>query len=96
MVGGLSAGRGCRRDGSGIAGKAGQKLGELLRPLERADPPFTGTLPRVDTTGTVWVEPTVVVDVQYLTLTPDGRLRQPAYRGVRTDLTAVDLEEEPT
>ena len=34
----------------------------------------------------------VVVDVQYLRLTTDGRLRQPAYRGVRTDLSPSDLE----
>jgi bifunctional non-homologous end joining protein LigD len=79
------------RVGSGIAGKAGQKLGELLRPLAVEDSPFTEPLPKVDTVGTVWVEPRVIVDVQYLTLTPDGRLRQPAYRGVRTDLTAADL-----
>lgn len=79
------------RVGSGIAGRAGERLGDLLRPLERATSPFVGTLPKVDSVGTVWVEPSVVVDVQYLTLTPDGRLRQPAYRGVRTDLSVEDL-----
>jgi bifunctional non-homologous end joining protein LigD len=79
------------RVGSGIAGKAGQRLGELLRPLARETSPFATTLPRIDTLGTVWVEPEVVVDVQYLTITADGRLRQPAYRGVRTDLDVADL-----
>lgn len=74
------------RVGSGIAGKAGQKLGELLRPLIRSESPFDEELPRLDREATVWVEPTIVIDVQYLELTPDGRLRQPAYRGVRTDL----------
>jgi bifunctional non-homologous end joining protein LigD len=29
--------------------------------------------------------------VQYLAITKDGRLRQPAYRGVRTDLDVTDL-----
>jgi bifunctional non-homologous end joining protein LigD len=79
------------RVGSGIAGKAGQRLGDLLRPLVRESSPFATALPRVDTVGTVWVEPEVVVDVQYLVLTTDGRLRQPAYRGVRTDLDVTDL-----
>ena len=79
------------RVGSGIAGKAGQRLGELLRPLERDASPFAGELAKVDTVGTVWVEPEVIVDVQYLTITTDGRLRQPAYRGVRTDLDVTDL-----
>lgn len=74
------------RVGSGIAGRAGQKLGELLGPLVRDGSPFDEELPRLDRDGTVWVEPQVLVDVQYLELTRDGRLRQPAYRGVRTDL----------
>lgn len=77
--------------GSGIAGRAGQRLGDLLRPLARETSPFAAALTRADTVGTVWVEPEVVVDVQYLAFTRDGRLRQPAYRGVRTDLDVSDL-----
>ena len=79
------------RVGSGIAGKAGQRLGDLLRPLARDTSPFAMPLPRVDELGTVWVEPEIIIDVQYLTVTNDGRLRQPAYRGVRTDLDVTDL-----
>ena len=74
------------RVGSGIAGKAGRMLTELLSPLAVGDSPFLQDLPRIDREGTVWVAPVVVVDVQFLRLTNDGRLRQPAYRGVRTDL----------
>jgi bifunctional non-homologous end joining protein LigD len=79
------------RVGSGIAGKDGQRLGELLADLVVEESPFTEALPRTDTQGTVWVRPSVIIDVQYLTLTPDGRLRQPAYRGLRTDLSGADL-----
>lgn len=79
------------RVGSGIAGKAGQRLGELLRPLVADESPFAVDLPRLDRDGTVWVRPELIVDVQYLTLTTDGRLRQPAYRGIRTDLEVSDL-----
>ncbi len=80
------------RVGSGIAGKAGRLLSELLTPMVVEESPFTEVLPRLDRVGTVWVSPVLVVDVQYLRLTTDGRLRQPAYRGVRTDLTPTDLE----
>jgi len=80
------------RVGSGIAGKAGRMLAELLLPQVTQESPFTEVLPRLDTLGTVWVRPEMVVDVQYLRLTTDGRLRQPAYRGIRTDLTSSDLE----
>jgi len=82
------------RVGSGIAGKAGQLLGKVLTPLVADESPFTEVLPRLDRAGTVWVSPTVIVDVQYLKLTTDGRLRQPAYRGVRTDLAPTDLAQE--
>ena len=81
------------RVGSGIGGKAGPILAEQLLPLVTSDSPFTQVLPRLDLVGTVWVQPKIVVDVQFLTLTTDGRLRQPAYRGVRTDLAPEDLIE---
>ena len=80
------------RVGSGIAGKAGPVLAALLNPLIVEESPFTEVLPRLDRLGTVWVKPEVVVEVQFLRLTTDGRLRQPAYRGVRTDLAPSDLE----
>ena len=80
------------RVGSGIAGRASRLLAELLTPHTVEESPFDTELPRLDRQGTVWVEPFLVVDVQYLRITSDGRLRQPAYRGVRTDLTPSDLE----
>ncbi|MGN6253350.1 MAG: non-homologous end-joining DNA ligase [Marmoricola sp.] len=77
--------------GSGVAGRAGAVLAEVLRPLVRQASPFAEELPRPDRAGSVWVDPVVVVDVQYLALTREGRLRQPAYRGVRGDLSPADL-----
>jgi bifunctional non-homologous end joining protein LigD len=79
------------RVGSGIAGKAGQRLKALLDPLRTDASPFGDEVPVVDAKGTVWVRPQVVVEVASLGFTPQGRLRQPAYLGVRTDLTVSDL-----
>ena len=81
------------RVGSGIAGKEGVRLQEVLAGLTSDVPPFADAVPRVDAQGTVWVRPEVVVDVEALGVTPGGRLRQPAYRGIRPDLTAADLTE---
>jgi bifunctional non-homologous end joining protein LigD len=81
------------RVGSGIAGKAGRMLAGVLAPMVTETSPFTEVLPRLDRLETVYVEPVVVVDVQYLRITTDGRLRQPAYRGVRSDLSPADLLE---
>lgn len=80
--------------GSGIAGRVGQRLKGVLEPLTSSDCPFADELPRPDRLGTTWVRPEVVVDVEFLGVTGEGRLRQPSYRGVRTDLTAADLGED--
>ena len=82
------------RVGSGIAGRAGRLLGEVLTPRTTDVSPFTERLPKLDLVGTVWVEPFLVVDVEYLMVTTDGRLRQPAYQGIRTDLTPESLMDE--
>jgi bifunctional non-homologous end joining protein LigD len=79
------------RVGSGVAGKAAVRLKELLAPLVRSDQPFTETVPKEDALGTVWVEPSLVVEVESLGLTPQLRLRQPAFCGVRSDLVPEDL-----
>lgn len=80
------------RVGSGIAGKEGQRLLGELTPLRADASPFADDVPKVDALGTVWVRPEVVVDIAALGLTPAKRLRQPSFLGVRTDLTAQDLE----
>ena len=79
------------RVGSGIAGKVGPVLHAALAPHARDSSPFVDEVPKLDALGTHWVEPVVVVDVEALGLTPQRRLRQPSYRGVRTDLGPEDL-----
>ena len=79
------------RVGSGIAGKEGQRLLGVLEPFHSDASPFADDVPKVDATGTTWVRPEVVVDVATLGMTPGKRLRQPSYRGVRTDLDPGEL-----
>ncbi len=78
------------RVGSGIGAKQSRLLTDLVAGMTRADSPFADDVPRVDARGTHWLEPVVVVDVD-----AHGRgyerLRQPSYRGVRTDLSPEDL-----
>lgn len=80
------------RVGAGLAGRAGTAMLQRLRPLERRDSPFATDVPREDARGTTWVEPEVVIDVASLGRA-SGRLRQPSYLRVRSDLTATDLTE---
>lgn len=79
------------RVGSGIGGKASATLTALLAPLLRDASPFDDDVPRIDARGTRWVDPVVVVDVDTHQTSRDQRLRQPSYRGVRSDLTPEDL-----
>jgi bifunctional non-homologous end joining protein LigD len=79
------------RVGSGIAGKKAAMLREVLGGLTRGVTPFADEVPRLDAMGTTWVEPVLVVEVESLGPSAQGRLRQPSYVGVRADLTAEDL-----
>lgn len=80
------------RVGSGIAGKVGQRLLDVLAPLTTQRSPFCDEVPRVDAKGTTWVRPVVVVEISSLGMTPGLRLRQPSYLGVRKDLDPADLD----
>lgn len=81
------------RVGSGLAGKAGAALLRDLAPLEASECPFAKAPPKEDSAGATWVHPVLVADVQSLGLSSTGRLRQPAYKGLRTDLTPGDVED---
>ncbi|WP_460715333.1 ATP-dependent DNA ligase [Nocardioides dilutus] len=81
------------RVGSGIGAAASRSLTPLVAPLGRSDSPFADEVPRVDSAGTFWLEPVLVVDVETHGLGYQ-RLRQPAYITVRHDLTPADLETQ--
>ena len=83
------------RVGSGISRVAAQDLKRLLAPLRLARPPFSTDVPRLDAAGASWCEPTVVVEVRHLGWTTGNRLRQPVFRGVRTDLDPAEVRREP-
>ena len=80
------------RVGSGIAGPAVATLSRLLKPLATDTHPFAVRPPDPDVRLAHWVEPRVVIDVRHMGRQPDGRIRQPVFRGVRTDLSVEDLQ----
>lgn len=78
------------RVGSGIGRAAQDELARLLGPLRTDGPPFDEVVPALDARAATWCEPSLVVEVRHLGLSRAGRLRQPAYRGLRWD-TGPDL-----
>jgi bifunctional non-homologous end joining protein LigD len=81
------------RVGSGLAGKTGQSLMRDLESLTSAESPFATDVPVEDSAGATWVRPVLVADVQSLGLSGQGKLRQPAYKGLRSDLTPADVDD---
>jgi bifunctional non-homologous end joining protein LigD len=79
------------RVGSGIGGAASRLLAAQLADRHRGTSPFVDDVPAVDARGTFWVEPFLVVDVESLNKMPVTRLRQPSYRGIRTDIGPDEL-----
>jgi bifunctional non-homologous end joining protein LigD len=79
------------RVGSGLAGRAGERVGALLAGTDVARCPFVTEVPTLDARGATWVRPDVVVEVASLGMTPQQRLRQPSFLSVRRDLTPADL-----
>lgn len=68
--------------GSGYSDREIVRLQGLLDDLATDDCPFVDPPPARDVS---WVRPELVVQVRYREWTPEGRLRQPSYRGQRTD-----------
>jgi bifunctional non-homologous end joining protein LigD len=71
--------------GTGFTARSLAELEDLLSPLAQDSSPFAEPLPRKDTVGAHWVAPTVVGEVRFSEWTRDGRLRHPAWRGLRPD-----------
>lgn len=78
--------------GSGFDERTIGPLNEALRGMERSSPAFfhTGELPR----GARWVEPALVVSVEYKEWTRDLRLRAPVFKGMEPTGTPALWEEE--
>ncbi len=82
--------------GTGFTDKDIDSLLERLRPLERETSPFgeAPKMPRVRRGDVVWVEPELVVEVEFAEWTHEGRLRAPAFVGVREDKPASAVQRE--
>jgi bifunctional non-homologous end joining protein LigD len=71
--------------GTGFIDKMLTDLARQLKPLHRATLPFDPPVPRDQARHATWVQPHLVGEASYRTLTPDRHLRHPAWRGLRPD-----------
>jgi bifunctional non-homologous end joining protein LigD len=94
---GLPTGDGLEFVGGVGTGFTRQMLDDLygrLRPLERKTSPFARELPARDRKDARWVTPRLVGEVMFGEWTRDGRLRHPAWRGLRPDKSPDEVVRE--
>jgi bifunctional non-homologous end joining protein LigD len=82
------------RVGTGFTERDLANLKETLAPLQTDQSPFDPPLPRSEARGVTYVEPVLVGEVRYSEWTPDGRLRQSSWRGLRPDKKPSEVVRE--
>ena len=80
--------------GTGFTQQTLRLLAGLLGPLQRATSPFATEVPPEHARSAVWVEPRLVVEVAFTEWTSAGRLRAPAYKGLRDDRDPAEVVRE--
>jgi bifunctional non-homologous end joining protein LigD len=82
------------RVGTGFTERELTKLKATLAPLHTSQSPFDAKLPAADRKGVTFVEPVLVGEVRYSEWTPDDRLRQASWRGLRPDKEPSEVVRE--
>ncbi|MBV9290964.1 MAG: non-homologous end-joining DNA ligase [Frankiales bacterium] len=80
--------------GTGFTDKMLRELERDLAPLRRDDPPFAGVVPRPQAKDAQWVDAQLVGEVAFSEWTREGRLRHPAWRGLRPDKSVDEVVRE--
>lgn len=72
--------------GSGFDESTMHELSSIISKLRKTKKPVAEKIP--DEKGTTWIEPRIVVEVSYASLTPDERFREPVFMRLRPDLAS--------
>ena len=81
------------RVGTGFSNRLLAQLSATLQELEVKRSPFHDSVP--DSRSAHWVRPELVIEVEFTERTCDGRLRHPAFRGLREDRNPEEIRMTP-
>jgi bifunctional non-homologous end joining protein LigD len=80
--------------GTGFSEAVLDDLMQKLAARRTSERPFATDIPRRYDKGATWVEPTLVGEVSFSEWTTEGRMRHPAWRGLRDDKSPAEVHRE--